>query len=140
MARSYGAWVDLEASGASISNNAFVQADDAALDLSSYSDKEHIQFELEAAYASAPTANTLIELHHVAQDLFGGANDGRDPSANNLGGILAGVLVDNTTSTQRWRFDVLLGPAHSKYWLRNNGTGQTISSGWKLRARAFSIA
>lgn len=138
--RDYGSWVDLETNGASISNNAFGAADDAGFSLSSQGgNRPHLECELEFAYGSVPTANSPVVLHHAPQDLFGGSNDGRDPSANNLGGAVARVLVENTTSTQRFRFDVLLAPTDSKYWLQNASTGQTISAGWKLRARAWSL-
>lgn len=138
--RDYGAWVDLEASGASISNNAFVAADDAGFDLSSQGgNRPHLEFELEITFGTAPVANTTVALHHVAQDLLGGANDGRDPSANNTGGYLTRVLVENTTAAQRFRFDVMFAPANSKYWLQNAATTQTISAGWKLRARAWGL-
>lgn len=138
--RDSGSWVDLEASGGSITNNSFGAADDAGFSLSSNGgSRPHLEFELELAYGSAPTANTPVALHHAPQTTFGGANHARDPSANNLGGYLARVLVENTTSTQRFRFDLLEAPTDSKYWLRNVGTGQTISSGWKLRARAWGL-
>lgn len=137
--RDYSSWVDLEANGGSIANNAFGAADDAGFSLATNGGSRlHLEFELELAYASAPTANAPVVLHQAAQDLFGGSSDGRDPSANNRGGARAMVTVDNTTITQRFRFDVLFAPADSKYWLENYGTGQTISSGWKLRARAWS--
>lgn len=138
--RDSGSWVDLETSGASITNNSFGAADDAGFSIAtSGGTRPHLEFELEITFGSAPTANTPVELHHSAQTTFGGANHGRDPSANNLGGCIAGVLVENTASAQRFRFDVMFGPPDSKYWLRNFGTGQTISSGWKLRVRAWGL-
>lgn len=141
MARSYSSWVDLETSGAAIANNAFGAADDAGFDMSTDGGgRSHLEIEAEIPYGTAPTAGTPIALHHAPQDLFGGTNDGRDPSANNVGGWLASMVVENTTTTQRFRFDVLNAPSNSKYWLQNAGTGQTISSGWKLRARAWDPA
>lgn len=138
--RDYGAWVDLEANGASISNNGFGEADDNDFDLSvDGGNRPHLQFELEVPYSVAPTAGAAIALHHAPQDLFGGVDDGRPPSANNLGGWLTNVLVENTTTTQRWRFDLLNAPTLSKYWLQNANTGQTIGTGWKLRARAWTL-
>jgi hypothetical protein len=29
-------------------------------------------------------------------------------------------------------------PTRASYWLQNANTGQTVSAGWKLRARAVS--
>jgi len=136
--RDYGSWVDLEASGASITNNSFAQADDANLDLQT-SGRPHAQFEIEFAYGTNPTANTPIALHAQDLDLMGGTSDGRSPSANNLGGYFAQVSVENTTSTQRRRFEVFDAPVLAAIWLQNAGTGQTISSGWKLRVRGFTL-
>lgn len=138
--REYGSWVDLETNGASISNNNFAEADDAGFSLATNGgDRPHLQFELEATFSVAPAAGSAIALHHAPQDLFGGTNDGRVPSANNFGGWLHNAVVENTTATQRWRFDLLMAPTDSKYHLQNLATGQTISAGWKLRARAFSF-
>lgn len=138
--RDYGSWVDLEASGASITNNSFAQADDANMDLSASGQdhRPHVQFEIEFAYATNPTANTPIALHAQDLDLLGGTSDMRSPSANNVGGYLTQVLVENTTSTQRRRFEVFDAPTNAAIWLQNAGTGQTISSGWKLRYRSFT--
>lgn len=141
MARSYGSQVALEANGASVANNAFGAADDAGFSLATDGGgRSHIEFELEITFGTAPTANTPVVLHHAPQDFFGGANDAAAPSSTNLGGWLASVIVDSATTTQRFRFDVLNAPANSKYWIQNAGTGQTISSAWKLSARAWDPA
>lgn len=136
--KDFGSWVDLEANGASIANNAFAQADDAAFSLSADGGgRPHLQIELEYTYSTAPTANTPIILHAQALDLFGGAADAAAPTTNNLSGAVWAVLVEARATTQRRRFDLLHAPEHAAYWLQNAATGQTISAGWKLRARAW---
>lgn len=139
--RNYGSWVDLEANGASITNNSFGQADDANMDLAATGQggRPHVQFEIEFAFGTNPTANTPIALHAQDLDLLGGTSDMRSPSANNVGGYLTQVLVENTTSTQRRRFEVFDAPILAAIWLQNAGTGQTISTGWKLRYRSFTL-
>lgn len=138
--KDYGSWVDLEANGASISNNAFVAADDSGFDLATNGgNRPNLEIEVELAFGTAPTAGSVVSLHHAPHDLFGGTNDGRDPSANNTGGYLRNMVVENTTATQRFRFNLLFAPTNSRYWLHNNATGQTISAGWKMRARAWKI-
>lgn len=137
--RDYGAWVDLEANGGSITAASFVQADDADFSLATNGgSRPHLEFEFEWTHASAPTANTPVQVFAQDKTMFGGANHARAPSANNLQRLVGTVLADNTTSTQRRRFDVTFAPAEAAYYLRN-GTTQTISSGWKLRARAWSL-
>ena len=139
--RNYGSWVDLEANGASITNNSCGQADDANMDLSAAGQdyRPHVQFEIEFAFGTNPTANTPSALHAQDLDLLGGTSDMRSPSANNLGGYLTQVLVENTTSTQRRRFEVFDAPILAAIWLQNAGTVQTISTGWKLRYRSFTL-
>lgn len=137
--KDFGSWVTLEAGGASIANNAFAQADDASFSLTTDGGgRPHMQFELEYAYTTAPTANTPIVLHAQDLDLFGGSDDAAAPTANNLSGAKTAVLVEAQATTQRRRFELLNAPEHAAYWLQNAATGQTINSGWKLRARAFS--
>lgn len=138
--KDYGSWVTLESSGASIANNAFAQADDASFDLAADGgNRPDLEFEIEFTFGIAPTANTALVLHAQDLDLFGGTDDMRSPSANYLAGAVASVLVENTTNTQRKRFYVQNAPTKAAYWLQNAGTTQTLSSGWKLRARAVTV-
>jgi hypothetical protein len=138
--RDSGAWVDLETSGAVITNNSFVPADNANFSLSSDGgSRPHLQFEIEFTFGTAPTAGTSLALHAQDIDLFGGTDDGRSPSANNTGGFQRSVGVENVTAAQRFRFDLMFAPQDAAYWLQNVATGQSVSSGWKLRARAWSL-
>jgi hypothetical protein len=139
--RDYGSWVDLEANGGTIANNAFGEANDASFSLATDGgNRPHLEFEIEVAFATAPTANTVLALHHVDRQMFGGANHGRDPSANQLGGYLCtAIQLENTTATQRARFDLMFAPTEARYWLQNVATGQTVSAGWRLRARSWSL-
>ncbi len=138
--RDYSSWVDLETNGASIASAAFGAADNAGFDLSADGgNRPHLEFEVEFAFGTGPTGGGLA-LHHAPQDLFGGTNDGLTPSATSLAGYLAAIpIATSTTSTQRQRFDVMFAPTDSKYWLQNVATSQTVSAGWKLRARAWSL-
>lgn len=138
--RDSGSWFDLEASGASITNNSFAEANDDTFSLATDGgSRPHLEFEFEWAHGTGPTANAPINFYAKDLTMFGGANHARDPSANNLQRLVKTITVDNTTSTQRRRFDVMFAPADASYWLHNAGTGQTISSGWKLRVRAWTL-
>jgi hypothetical protein len=125
--------------GGSIANNAFGQADDLSFSLvTDGGSRPNLEFELSWAHGTAPTANTALTVY--AQDLnFNGTPDAQAPSANNLRRFVASVNVANTTSTQYARFDVMFAPADAAYWLLNTGTGQTVSAGWTLRARAWTL-
>lgn len=138
--RDYSAWRDLEANGAAVANNAFGEANDAQFNLTTHGgDRPHLQFELDFIFGTAPTAGTVLALHHQDHDFFGGATDARAPSANNLRGFLRSVLVENVTVQQLYRFDVMFAPTHAAYWLQNVGTGQSVSAAWRLRARAWGM-
>lgn len=133
-------WRVLEANGASIANNAFAQADDNDFALTTHgSDYPHLEFELVWQHATAPTANSVLQLFAQDRAVGSGAQDARPPSANNLQTLLATVRVDAVTTAQSKRFDVLKAPTNAAYWLYANGVTNAVSAGWTLRARAFSF-
>lgn len=137
--KDYGSWVDLTTSGGAVSNNSFLAATAANFSLATDGgNRPHLEFECELTFGTAPTANTAVVLHHAPLSTFSGV-DARDPSATNMGGSLSIMSVDSVTTAQRFRFVVLNAPGNSKYWLQNSGTGQSISAGWKLRARAWTL-
>jgi hypothetical protein len=138
--RDYAAsWVDLEANGASIANNAFAEANDAQYSMATDGGgRLHLELEIEVTFGTAPTANTQLIIYAQDLDLFGGTDDAIAPSANNSQLRVAVLSVSNVTTAQRRRLDILDAPRHAAYWLQNAATGQTISAGWKLRARAWS--
>lgn len=138
--RDYGSWVDLEVSGASIASGAFGSADDSGFNIATQGgSRPHLEIELQITFGTAPTTGA-VALHHAPQDLFGGTTaDGLAPSSTNIAGWLRSIQVaTGTTSAQNYRFDILNAPVNSLYWLQNVATGQTISDGWRLRARAWS--
>lgn len=132
-------WRALEANGASIADAAFAQADDAAFSLTTHGDDyPHLEMELVWAHGTAPTANSALVI--FAQDVSVNGGNALAPSANNLRGVVATVLVTNTTSTQRARVDVIKAPTDANYWVHANGVTNGVSSGWTLRARAFTFS
>jgi hypothetical protein len=130
----------LEASGASCATGLLVQADDASYgvvaDGSSYPDAE---FALTVTYSVAPTEGTLISLYARVLNIDGTA-DTDVPEAARPGYVVGSFVVNNTTSAQTlWLYaqDV---PLEADYYIHNNGTGQTISSGWVLKVKPRSRA
>lgn len=135
----------LEANGASCSNNNVVQADDATYavvaDGAGYPDAE---FGLSFAFATAPTENTTLDLYCSPQDIDG-TNDSEPPENGTAfkGGHRIGTFICNNVTTTQYAmcrgYDL---PMVGKYWLHNNGTGQTLSSGWVLKVtpRTFGPA
>lgn len=136
----HGTTTTLEANGASIVNNAIAQADDASLDLGAYTspaDYPNVRFVASFTFAVSPTENTSIEL--VARELdIDSTNDAQAPEATFRHKSLGNFPVNNVTSAQYAALDVYECPRKADYYLYNNATGQSISSGWTLKATPFT--
>lgn len=127
----------LEASGASITNNSVVQADDATYDRSAdggnYPDAE---FYLDAAFTTAPTEGTTLALYARPLDISS-TNDSEVPEAARPTCFI-GVFVVNNVGASAVQYMQLQGgyardlPAKADYYIHNNATGQTVNAGWKL--------
>ncbi len=127
----------LEASGGSITNNSVVQADDAtytrSTDGGDYPDAE---FYLSAAFTTAPTEGTTLNLYARPLDIDS-TNDAEVPEAARPT-VFVGVFVVNNVGTSTMQYMQLQGgyardmPAKADYYLHNNATGQTVNAGWKL--------
>lgn len=124
----------LEANGASIANNAIGQADDAsyslATDAAYYPDA---QFVLTATFGTAPTEGTTIALYARPLDVDGTA-DTEAPETTRPTYQVGVFVVNNVTSAQTMVVYARDLPLLADYYLHNNGTGQTISAGWTLKA------
>lgn len=129
-----GAAVTLEASGASIANNAIGVADDASYDAAVEGDwLADAEFVLTATFGVAPTESTALALY--AQPLnIEGANDSEAPETARPTRFIGSFIVNNVTTAQ---YMTLIGrnvPKLATYYLHNAGTGQTLSVGWVLKA------
>lgn len=125
----------LEANGSSCANNALVQADDASYDVvtdgGSYPDA---RFVLTCAFGTAPTEGTSIALYARPLDIDG-TNDAEVPEAARPTVFIGTFTVNNVTTTQYIPLNGMYAsdvPKLADYYLHNNGTGQSISAGWKL--------
>ena len=122
----------LEASGASIANNALAQADDASYgivaDGDSYPDA---RFVLTGTFSVAPTENTTLALYARPLNIDGTA-DADAPEATRPTQYIGVFVVNNVTSAQSMVCDAQNVPWEADYYIHNNGTGQTLGAGWKL--------
>ena len=123
----------LEANGASISNNALAQADDASYSIATdgayYPDAD---FVLTFTYGTAPTEGSVLALYARPLDVDGTA-DTEVPETTRPTVYIGSFVVNNVTTTQTaWlrAYDV---PTKADYYIHNNGTGQTVSVGWVLK-------
>ena len=122
----------LEASGASIANNALAQADDASYgivaDGDSYPDA---RFVLTGTFSVAPTENTTLALYARPLNIDGTA-DADAPETTRPTQYIGVFVVNNVTSAQSMVCDAKNVPWEADYYIHNNGTGQTLGAGWKL--------
>lgn len=129
----FGTQKTLEASGASIANNALAQADDAdysiSADGSSYPDA---RFVLACAFGTAPTEGTTIVLYGRPLNIDS-TNDAEAPEVTRPVQYIGAFVVNNVTTTQYMELTAFDVPAEASYYIHNNGTGQTLSSGWTLK-------
>ncbi len=129
----------LEASGASIVNNALAQADDATYSLSSDGgDYPDARFVLACTFGTAPTENTTINLYARPLDVDG-TLDTDVPETTRPTLYIGRFKVNNVTSQQVLVLYAKELPDLAEYYIHNNGTGQTISSGWTLKVSPRSV-
>lgn len=129
----------LEASGASTTSGSVTQADDANYD--TVTDGEgapDAEFVLSATFGTGPTEGTVIGLYARPLDIDS-TNDAEVPEAARPTRFIGNFVVNNVTSAQ---YMILVGrdlPKLAAYYIHNNGTGQTISAGWTLKATPITL-
>lgn len=135
----YGTQKTLEAGGASAANNTMVQADDANYVIASDgANAPDAEFALAVAFSVAPTQNTTIDLY-VSEQNIDGTNDAQAPTTTYRQKYVGSFTVNSVTSTQYLRLLAYDVPPDGAYYLHNNGTGQTMSSGWTLKVTPRTI-
>lgn len=126
----------------SIANNAYaVSADKLTIDVGSNAGL-CVDFSLVPAWATAPTAG-FITLVGVGWSLDGTPVAGPAPVAtlNNdfIGNFKPAPFTSNAATTWTMTLKrVALGIGKTDFYLFNNGTGQTISSSWVLKAQVWT--
>lgn len=123
----------LESSGASLANNTMSAASAATYDRDADGGGfPDASFTLAVAFGTAPTVNTTLDLYARELDIDG-TNDAVAPTTTYKRRYIGSFQVFNQTATQYIKtlaFDV---PKLAEYYLHNNATGQTVSSGWTLK-------
>lgn len=134
----WGNWKTLESAGVAIASGSVAQADDAGYsvvtDGLNFPDAE---FVLTGAFASAPVEGTTLMLY--AQPLAAdGTNNAEVPEATRPTVLIGAFVVNNVTTQQTIPINGVFAvdlPQNANYYVHNNGTGQSLSAGWKLLAR-----
>ena len=129
----------LESSGASVANAVMSLATTATYgivaDGASYPDAD---FVLSATFGVAPTINTTIDLY--AQELdIDGTNDAQAPTTTYKQRYIGSFVVNAVTTAQHLKVHAYDVPLVASYYLHNNATGQTMSTGWTLKVTPRTI-
>lgn len=124
-----GTTKNLETNGATLANNAITQiaaAYDRAADGGGYPDADIV---FEGAFSVAPAINTTLDVYAAEQDIKS-TNDETNPTTTYKPRYICSFTVNAVTSAQYIKAAVRNIPKKALYSLHNNGTGQTLSSGW----------
>lgn len=123
----------------SIANNAYANAADV-MTITASDTSMLVDFELSVTWATAPVAGmvSLIASDYSLDD----STAGPVPSAT-LPGRLVGNFdpqprASNAATTILMRLSNVSQIRKCNYYLLNNGTGQTISTGWVLKAQRWT--
>ena len=129
----------LEANGAAIANNTLAQANDASYSIATdgnyYPDA---RFVLTGAFGTAPTENTTLALYARPLNIDGTA-DADAPETTRPVQYIGVFVVNNVTTSQSLALMAQNVPWEADYYIHNNGTGQTLSAGWKLLVTPCTI-
>lgn len=119
----FGTRKALEASGATIANNALAQADDASYSVSADGAYfPHAKFIFSGAFGTAPTEGTVICLYARPLNIKS-TSDAQVPETTRPTVMIGVFSVDDTTSTQYIELLAQDVPWEADYYLHNNGTG-----------------
>lgn len=128
----------LEANGAAIANNALAQADDANYDvIADGGGFPDVEFALTGAFPTAPTEGAVIALYARPLDVDG-TLDTEAPETTRPTLFIGNFAVNNVTTTQTIVLRAYDVPLLAAYYPHNNGTGQTLSAGWTLKAKPIT--
>lgn len=128
----------LEANGGSITNNAIVQANDASYSVASDgANFPHARFVASFTFGTAPTEGTIVELRARPLNIDS-TNDAEAPETTRSPETIGYFEVNNVTTAQYSQVIARDVPWEADYYLYNNGTGQTISAGWTLKATPWT--
>lgn len=102
------------------------------------SDYPHAEFVLTVTFGAAPTVGKIVSLFARAMDIDGTA-DAPAPSTTYLRRFVGSFVVSAATS-QSLIIRAEDVPLLAEYYAYNVDTGQSMSSGWTLKATPYSYA
>ena len=86
---------------------------------------------LTGTFSVAPTENSTLALYARPLNIDGTA-DADAPETTRPTRFIGAFVVNNVTTSQSLVCDAQDVPWEADYYIHNNGTGQTLSAGWRL--------
>ena len=132
----FGTLDDLDSTSGTVANNAYsVQGD-----LASWTNTDDAPMAAMIGlftFGTAPTAGTTIDLFCRLLNIVDTTKDTQTPTDDQPVIYMGSYVLDNVTTEQVLSIDIALPNAKSsqeyEFYIKNNGTGQTLSSGWSLQ-------
>lgn len=134
----YGTFKALESNGATFASGTIVKATsayDLTADGAFYPDAV---FALTCTFATAPTENAVITLC-ARPLLIDGTNSTEVPETTRPTRQIGNFVVNNVTTLQAMELVCYDLPKNAEYYLFNNATGQSVSTGWTLRVTPRTV-
>lgn len=128
----------LEANGGSITSGSVVQANDATYAIASNAYFPDAKFVASFTFATAPTEGTVLALYARPINIDS-TNDAEVPEATRPTVYIGSFVVNNVTTAQYAELLAEDVPWEAEYYIHNNGTGQTVSAGWTLKATPCTV-
>ena len=123
----------------SIVNNGYANSADK-MTLTASDTSMLVDFELSVSWATAPTAGavSLIASDYSLDDTTAGPVPSATLQGRFVGSFDPQPRSSNTTTTILMRLNAVAQVRKTDYYLFNNATGQTISTGWVLKAQRWT--
>ena len=132
----FGTLDDLDSTSGTVANNAY----SVAGDLAAWTNDDDAPMATMVGlftFGTAPTASTTIDLFCRLLNIADTTKDTQTPTDDQPVIYLGSYVLDNVTTEQVLSIDIHLPNAKSsqeyEFYIKNNGTGQTLSSGWSLQ-------
>lgn len=132
----YGTLDDLDSSSGTVANNAY----SVAGDLAAWTNDDDAPMATMVGlftFSVAPTAGTTIDLFCRLLNIADTTKDTQTPNDDQPVIYMGSYVLDNVTTEQVLAIEIHLPNAKTsqeyEFYIKNNGTGQTLSSGWSLQ-------
>jgi hypothetical protein len=134
----YATQFELEGSGATAGSTAFVAADDHSMGSADHSNYPMADFVLTCAFGGGVTAGLYVNLYRQDLLIDGASNAPAPGTAFKFGWVGTFNIPSGNSLSQAYPCNDVPLSANCQFYIEN-GTNQTISAAWTLRATPKSF-